>query len=95
MATVHTAAQVTLINHNLSIELGCDEPMEQVQLQNAYTSVDGISRSVLGKELEIEMQWQLSDANLWVCDGSGAPVLPIHGNVYTGIGYNNIMYIAI
>ena len=34
MAVVDTAAQVTLINRRLSQELGCEDPVEQVQLPN-------------------------------------------------------------
>ena len=35
MAVVDTAAQVTLINRRLSQELGCEDPVERVQLRNA------------------------------------------------------------
>ena len=35
MAVVYTAAQVMLINRRLSQELGCEDPVERVQLRNA------------------------------------------------------------
>ena len=35
MAVVDTAVQVTLINRRLSQELGCEDPVERVQLRNA------------------------------------------------------------
>ena len=37
MAVVDTAAQVTIINRSLSVELGCEAPVERVQLRNAKT----------------------------------------------------------
>ena len=37
MATVDTAAQVTVLKRSVSIELGCEAPVKEVQLRNAQT----------------------------------------------------------
>ena len=76
MAIVDTAAQVTLINQRLSQELGCDDPVEWLQLRNAQMDswMDGgstlvfswVDKSIFGMSSKQTVKWSRNSGELGV-----------------------------
>ena len=67
MAAIDMAAQVTLINRDLSVELGCEEPVEKVQLRNAQMDswVDGGVVKEFGFRLgDKKYHWDVVEADI-------------------------------